>query len=66
MIRDGELERIYRRWGIWDDTQRELGEVAEAGRFYGHAAAADAAAGSEGPATAATIRPADARAAGPW
>jgi polar amino acid transport system substrate-binding protein len=59
MIRGGELERIYRRWGLWGDTQRELGEVAAAGRFYGHAAAADAAAGPEGPATAATIRPAE-------
>jgi polar amino acid transport system substrate-binding protein len=58
MIRGGELERIYRRWGLWSDAQRELGDLAAAGRFYGHAAAADAAESADAPATAAALRPA--------
>lgn len=31
----GDLERIYRTYGIWDDAQRELASIAGAGRFYG-------------------------------
>lgn len=41
LVRGGELERIYRRWGLWNAAQEELGTIAEAGRFYGYAAAAD-------------------------
>jgi polar amino acid transport system substrate-binding protein len=58
MIRSGELERIYRRWGLWSEAQRELADVAAAGRFYGHAAAADAADRTEASSTLAAIRPA--------
>ncbi len=36
MIKNGDLERIYRKYGIWDDYQRELGTIAEVGRFYGY------------------------------
>ncbi len=36
MIRRGELETIYRSYGIWDDAQRELLDIANAGRFYGY------------------------------
>jgi polar amino acid transport system substrate-binding protein len=36
MIERGELEAIYRAYGIWDDAQRELREIARAGRFYGY------------------------------
>ena len=43
MIRSGELERLYRQWGIWDDAQKELLEIARAGRFYGHSKAVDVA-----------------------
>lgn len=35
MLRSGELERIERKYGIWDDAQRQLLAIAEAGRFYG-------------------------------
>ena len=34
--RDGTLERIYRRYAIWDDAQAELAALIEAGRFYGY------------------------------
>jgi polar amino acid transport system substrate-binding protein len=36
MIRSGRLESLYRAYGIWDDAQRELVAIAEAGRFYGY------------------------------
>ncbi|MGE0734022.1 MAG: ABC transporter permease subunit [Alphaproteobacteria bacterium] len=36
LIRDGTLERIYRKHGIWDDAQRELLRLADTGRFYGY------------------------------
>ena len=37
MIRNGDLERIYRKYGIWDDAQKQLAAIADAGRFYGFA-----------------------------
>jgi polar amino acid transport system substrate-binding protein len=40
MIRGGELEDLYRRYGLWNDAQAELRTLADAGRFYGHAEAA--------------------------
>jgi polar amino acid transport system substrate-binding protein len=43
MIRDGELERLYRRYGLWDDAQAELLTLAETARFYGYAQAVGAA-----------------------
>ena len=42
LIRGGELERLYRRWGLWSDAERELATIADAGRFYGYADAAGA------------------------
>ncbi len=37
LLRNGTLERIYRRYGIWDDAQAELEAIVEAGKFYGYA-----------------------------
>jgi polar amino acid transport system substrate-binding protein len=37
LFRDGTLERIYRRYAIWDEAQGELAGLVEAGRFYGYA-----------------------------
>jgi len=42
MIRTGELEGIYRRWGLWNEAQGELARIAEAGRFYGYDRAVEA------------------------
>lgn len=36
MTRNGDLERIYRKYGIWDDAQQRLAEIADAGQFYGY------------------------------
>lgn len=41
LVQSGDLERIYRRWGLWSEAQRELEAVAAAGRFYGYERAAD-------------------------
>jgi polar amino acid transport system substrate-binding protein len=35
MLRNGELERIYRKYDIWDGRQAKLAEIAEAGKFFG-------------------------------
>ena len=59
MIRGGELERIYRRWGLWDEAQRELGRIADAGRFYGFAAATDATLDASKPMTLDALRAAE-------
>jgi polar amino acid transport system substrate-binding protein len=40
LFRNGELERIYAKYGIWTAEQRQLGPILAAGRFYGHAQAA--------------------------
>jgi len=42
MVRNGDLERIYRRYGLWNDAQAELGAIADAGKFFGYAQAASA------------------------
>ena len=42
MVRNGDLERIYRKYGIWDEQQAELTDIAEKGRFYGYARATEA------------------------
>ncbi len=42
MIRNGELERIDRRYGLWDGAQAELATIAEAGKFFGYAPAVGA------------------------
>jgi len=36
MVRNGDLERIYRKYGIWDGQQAELVDIVEKGRFYGY------------------------------
>ena len=36
MSRDGEIERIYRKYGIWDSAQQQLASIADAGKFYGY------------------------------
>lgn len=36
MVRNGDLERIYRKYGIWDSAQEQLGAIANAGKFYGY------------------------------
>ncbi|MGH7005027.1 MAG: ABC transporter permease subunit, partial [Alphaproteobacteria bacterium] len=36
LFRDGTLERIYRRYGIWDEAQAELAGLVEIGKFYGY------------------------------
>jgi polar amino acid transport system substrate-binding protein len=43
MIRSGDLERIYRKYGIWDDAQQRLAAIADAGRFYGYSGTAETA-----------------------
>lgn len=35
LIRNGDLERIYRKYGIWDQQQEQLSGMAESARFYG-------------------------------
>jgi polar amino acid transport system permease protein/polar amino acid transport system substrate-binding protein len=41
LVRDGEIEGILRRYGLWAPAQEELRRIAEAGRFFGYARAAD-------------------------
>jgi polar amino acid transport system substrate-binding protein len=40
MARNGDLERIYRRYGIWNDRQKEIAAIADTGKFYGYEVAA--------------------------
>jgi polar amino acid transport system substrate-binding protein len=40
MLRNGELERIYSRYGIWDKQQQELFTLAEHAKFFGYEKAA--------------------------
>jgi polar amino acid transport system substrate-binding protein len=42
LIRNGTLEHVYKKYGIWDDNQTELLTIAEMGRFYGYAGAVGA------------------------
>jgi polar amino acid transport system substrate-binding protein len=42
IIRDGGLERILRRYGLWNGAQHELRAIGESGRFYGYDKAAEA------------------------
>jgi polar amino acid transport system substrate-binding protein len=35
MIQNGQIEAIDRKYGIWNDAQRELSVIADAGKFYG-------------------------------
>lgn len=36
MIRNGELERIYKKYGIWDAQQEQLVDLADKAQFYGY------------------------------
>ena len=36
LIESGEVEKIYRAYGIWDDAQLELRTIARARKFYGY------------------------------
>jgi polar amino acid transport system substrate-binding protein len=36
MVRNGDIERIYRKYGIWDVQQAELVDIVDKGRFYGY------------------------------
>jgi polar amino acid transport system substrate-binding protein len=42
MVRNGDLERIYRKYGIWDARQPELAGIVESARFYGYLRASTA------------------------
>jgi polar amino acid transport system substrate-binding protein len=42
MVRNGDLERIYRKYGIWDAQQAELLDIVDKGRFFGYLKAAAA------------------------
>ncbi|MEP7354867.1 MAG: ABC transporter substrate-binding protein/permease [Acidobacteriota bacterium] len=42
MVRNGDLEAIYRKYGIWDAQQAELADIAARGRFYGYSKAVTA------------------------
>jgi polar amino acid transport system substrate-binding protein len=42
MVRNGDLERIDRKYGIWDARQAELARIAENARFYGYSKATGA------------------------
>jgi polar amino acid transport system substrate-binding protein len=35
MYRSGDLERIYAPYGMWNADQAQIGEIIEAGQFYG-------------------------------
>jgi His/Glu/Gln/Arg/opine family amino acid ABC transporter permease subunit len=36
MTRNGDLETIYRKYGIWDSAQQQLAGIADAAKFYGY------------------------------
>jgi polar amino acid transport system substrate-binding protein len=36
MLRNGDLEAIYRKYGIWDEQQAELGKIVDSARFFGY------------------------------
>jgi polar amino acid transport system substrate-binding protein len=36
MLDEGKLEAIYRAYGIWNDAQRELSQIAHGARFLGY------------------------------
>jgi polar amino acid transport system substrate-binding protein len=42
MARNGELERIYRKYAIWTDRQKEISTIADTGKFYGYESVAAA------------------------
>jgi len=36
MVHNGDLERIYRKYGMWSDRQKELTAIAGNAKFYGY------------------------------
>ena len=51
LYRNGELERIYKNYGMWNDDQAQMAAIIDSGKFYGLAAAlTPAAAAAEAPA----------------
>ena len=42
MLRTGQLERIYRKYGIWDARQARLGQIMEDAKFFGLSGAVEA------------------------
>jgi polar amino acid transport system substrate-binding protein len=42
MARKGDLERIYRKYAIWNDRQTQIAEIADSGKFYGYESVAAA------------------------
>lgn len=41
LINNGELQKIYEKYGIWDKNQEKLKEIADLGKFYGLANAVE-------------------------
>ncbi len=56
LFRSGELERIYRKYGIWNREQQQLATILETGRFFGLQKAALSEAGARGDATAEEVK----------
>ena len=53
LYRNGELERIYKNYGMWNADQVQLAAIIDSGKFYGlDAALTPAAASAEAPAEA--------------
>ncbi len=42
MVRSGDLEKIYRKYGIWDKNQEKLVRIADQAKFYGYLGAVSA------------------------
>ncbi len=56
MVRNGDLETIYKKYGIWDAQQAELASIAENAQFFGlHKAAAAEVVQNEIPEQAAVV-----------
>ncbi len=36
LIRSGELERIYKKYGLWDELNQQLGRFADDARYFGY------------------------------
>ncbi len=60
LYRNGELERIYKNYGMWNADQAELAAIIDSGKFYGLAAALTEAPAAVEPtnADASTVAPA--------
>jgi polar amino acid transport system substrate-binding protein len=57
MYRNRDLERIYSKYGMWDDNQRVLGDIIDHGKFFGNADSLAAPTAEEAAATAAEAGP---------